>query len=132
MYYLNQRISSMACASVLGAVLRAPRAHRRGRPGYLRGVSAACLCLKHAAPHLHIASGSSVWVLFVHLSQTAHPGNTRQLHALPERCPPRMREHKIFRLVALLVSSFGTCWLPIHVFNVLRYVDISLVDKHHF
>ncbi|MBN3279645.1 PRLHR protein, partial [Polyodon spathula] len=39
---------------------------------------------------------------------------------------------KIFRLVVLVVSAFGICWLPIHVFNVLRDIDINLIDKPYF
>ncbi|XP_048876645.1 prolactin-releasing peptide receptor-like [Brienomyrus brachyistius] len=44
----------------------------------------------------------------------------------------RARKRKLFRLVALLVAAFGVCWLPIHVFNVLRDVDIRLIDKRYF
>ncbi|XP_034751833.1 prolactin-releasing peptide receptor-like [Etheostoma cragini] len=42
------------------------------------------------------------------------------------------RKRKIFRLVALLVSAFAVCWLPIHVFNVLRDIDIHLINKRYF
>ncbi|XP_035989036.1 prolactin-releasing peptide receptor isoform X2 [Fundulus heteroclitus] len=42
------------------------------------------------------------------------------------------RKRKIFRLVALLVSAFAVCWLPIHVFNVLRDIDIHLINKQCF
>ncbi|XP_045078654.1 prolactin-releasing peptide receptor-like [Coregonus clupeaformis] len=44
----------------------------------------------------------------------------------------RARKRKIFRLVALVVAAFGVCWLPIHVFNVLRDIDIRLINKRHF
>ncbi|KAL2099976.1 hypothetical protein ACEWY4_004370 [Coilia grayii] len=44
----------------------------------------------------------------------------------------RARKRKTFRLVALLVAAFGVCWLPIHVFNVLRDIDIDLINKRHF
>ncbi|KAM6986896.1 prolactin releasing hormone receptor 2b [Aplochiton taeniatus] len=42
------------------------------------------------------------------------------------------RKRKIFRLVALVVAAFAVCWLPIHVFNVLRDIDIRLINKRHF
>lgn len=42
------------------------------------------------------------------------------------------RKRKIFRLVALLVTAFAVCWLPIHVFNVLRDIDINLINKRYF
>ncbi|KAJ8378064.1 hypothetical protein AAFF_G00248590 [Aldrovandia affinis] len=44
----------------------------------------------------------------------------------------RARKRKTFRLVALVVAAFGVCWLPIHVFNVLRDIDIDLIDKRYF
>ncbi|XP_010875838.2 prolactin releasing hormone receptor 2b [Esox lucius] len=44
----------------------------------------------------------------------------------------RARKRKIFRLVALVVAAFAVCWLPIHVFNVLRDIDIRLINKRHF
>uniref|UniRef100_A0A8C1BKY4 Prolactin releasing hormone receptor 2b n=1 Tax=Cyprinus carpio carpio TaxID=630221 RepID=A0A8C1BKY4_CYPCA len=44
----------------------------------------------------------------------------------------RARKRKIFRLVSLVVAAFGVCWLPIHVFNVLRDIDIRLINKRHF
>ncbi|CDQ60963.1 unnamed protein product [Oncorhynchus mykiss] len=47
-------------------------------------------------------------------------------------CAQRARKRKIFRLVALVVAAFGVCWLPIHVFNVLRDIDIRLINKRHF
>ncbi|RVE65752.1 hypothetical protein OJAV_G00119700 [Oryzias javanicus] len=51
--------------------------------------------------------------------------------ARPGRHPPGS-QRKIFRLVALLVTAFAVCWLPIHVFNVLRDIDIHLINKRYF
>ena len=44
----------------------------------------------------------------------------------------RMRKRKTFRLVCLVVAAFGICWMPISVFNVLRDIDIDLIDKQYF
>ncbi|XP_076875988.1 prolactin releasing hormone receptor 2b [Brachyhypopomus gauderio] len=44
----------------------------------------------------------------------------------------RARRRRTLRLVALVVAAFAICWLPIHVFNVLRDVDIRLISKRHF
>uniref|UniRef100_A0A3P9IUA5 Prolactin releasing hormone receptor 2b n=1 Tax=Oryzias latipes TaxID=8090 RepID=A0A3P9IUA5_ORYLA len=64
----------------------------------------------------------------VKLKKCVAPGNKTQdqvgIH--------QARKRKIFRLVALLVSAFAVCWLPIHVFNVLRDIDIHLINKRYF
>ncbi|MEQ2269625.1 hypothetical protein XENORESO_007074 [Xenotaenia resolanae] len=64
----------------------------------------------------------------VKLKKCVAPGNRTQdqvgIH--------QARKRKIFRLVALLVSAFAICWLPIHVFNVLRDIDIHLINKQYF
>ncbi|NXW60066.1 PRLHR protein, partial [Eurystomus gularis] len=44
----------------------------------------------------------------------------------------RLRKRKIFHLIVLVLAAFGICWLPIHVFNVIRDIDINLIDKHYF
>ncbi|XP_075895235.1 prolactin releasing hormone receptor 2a isoform X2 [Nelusetta ayraudi] len=44
----------------------------------------------------------------------------------------RTRKRKTFRLVSLVVAAFGVCWMPISVFNVLRDIDIDLIDKRYF
>ncbi|KAK4808155.1 hypothetical protein QYF61_000135 [Mycteria americana] len=44
----------------------------------------------------------------------------------------RLRKRKIFRLIVLVVAAFGVCWLPIHVFNIIRDIDINLINKHYF
>ncbi|XP_061673513.1 prolactin releasing hormone receptor 2a [Syngnathoides biaculeatus] len=44
----------------------------------------------------------------------------------------RMRKRKTFRLVSLVVAAFAVCWMPISVFNVLRDIDIDLIDKRYF
>ncbi|XP_048369443.1 prolactin-releasing peptide receptor-like [Sphaerodactylus townsendi] len=44
----------------------------------------------------------------------------------------RVRKRKIFRLLVLVVAAFGVCWLPIHVFNIIRDIDINLINKDYF
>lgn len=60
----------------------------------------------------------------VKLRKCVTPGNRSQ--------GQQARKKKIFRLVALLVFAFAACWLPIHVFNMLRDVDIHLINKRFF
>lgn len=62
----------------------------------------------------------------VKLQKCVAPGHKAQTS------PHQARKRKIFRLVALLVSAFAVCWLPIHVFNVVRDVDIRLINKRFF
>lgn len=64
----------------------------------------------------------------VKLKKCVAPGNRTKSQSGPQRA----RKRKIFRLVALLVSAFAVCWLPIHVFNVLRDIDIHLINKRYF
>ncbi|KAG9353972.1 hypothetical protein JZ751_012096, partial [Albula glossodonta] len=64
----------------------------------------------------------------VKLRNCVVPGHRTQMQAEAQRA----RKRKIFRLVALVVAAFGICWLPIHVFNVLRDIDIRLIDKRRF
>ncbi|KAG7476348.1 hypothetical protein MATL_G00081950 [Megalops atlanticus] len=64
----------------------------------------------------------------VKLRNCVVPGHRTQLQAEAQRA----RKRKIFRLVSLVVAAFGVCWLPIHVFNVLRDIDIRLIDKRYF
>ncbi|XP_029921484.1 prolactin releasing hormone receptor 2b [Myripristis murdjan] len=64
----------------------------------------------------------------VKLRNSVAPGHRTQDQADAQQA----RKRKIFRLVALLVAVFAVCWLPIHVFNVLRDIDIRLINKRHF
>ncbi|KAL4604851.1 prolactin-releasing peptide receptor-like, partial [Arapaima gigas] len=64
----------------------------------------------------------------VKLRNCIAPGHQTQSQARAQRA----RKRKTFRLVALVVVAFGVCWLPIHVFNVLRDVDIHLIHKRYF
>uniref|UniRef100_A0A8C3GKH7 G-protein coupled receptors family 1 profile domain-containing protein n=1 Tax=Cairina moschata TaxID=8855 RepID=A0A8C3GKH7_CAIMO len=64
----------------------------------------------------------------VRLRNRVVPGHPTQSQAESER----LRKRKIFRLVALVVAAFGVCWLPIHVFNVIRDIDIGLIHKRYF
>ncbi|XP_053708034.1 prolactin-releasing peptide receptor-like [Synchiropus splendidus] len=64
----------------------------------------------------------------VKLKKCVAPGHRSQGQAGVHQA----RKKKIFRLVALLVTVFAVCWLPIHVFNVLRDIDIHLINKRFF
>ncbi|KAM4635177.1 prolactin releasing hormone receptor 2b [Polymixia lowei] len=64
----------------------------------------------------------------VKLRNFVAPGHRTQDQAQAQQA----RKRKIFRLVALVVAAFAVCWLPIHVFNVLRDIDIRLINKRHF
>uniref|UniRef100_A0A8B9LDI4 Prolactin-releasing peptide receptor n=1 Tax=Astyanax mexicanus TaxID=7994 RepID=A0A8B9LDI4_ASTMX len=64
----------------------------------------------------------------VKLRNCVAPGHRTRAQAEAQRA----RKRKIFRLVSLVVAAFGVCWLPIHVFNVLRDIDIRLINKRHF
>ncbi|XP_072342099.1 prolactin-releasing peptide receptor-like [Scyliorhinus torazame] len=44
----------------------------------------------------------------------------------------KVKRKKIFRLLVLVVAAFGACWLPLHVFNILRDIDINLINKDYF
>uniref|UniRef100_UPI00398EF5B6 prolactin-releasing peptide receptor-like n=1 Tax=Pristiophorus japonicus TaxID=55135 RepID=UPI00398EF5B6 len=44
----------------------------------------------------------------------------------------KVKRKKIFRLLVLVVAAFGACWLPLHVFNIIRDIDISLINKDYF
>ncbi|XP_007478984.1 prolactin-releasing peptide receptor [Monodelphis domestica] len=44
----------------------------------------------------------------------------------------RARRRKTFRLLVLVVAAFGACWLPLHIFNLVKDLDISLIDKRYF
>lgn len=64
----------------------------------------------------------------VKLRNRVVPGHPTQSQAESDR----LRKRKIFRLIVLVVAAFGVCWLPIHVFNIIRDIDIDLIDKHYF
>ncbi|XP_041066145.1 prolactin-releasing peptide receptor-like [Carcharodon carcharias] len=44
----------------------------------------------------------------------------------------KVKRKKIFRLLVLVVAAFGACWLPLHVFNIIRDIDINLINKDYF
>ncbi|KAL7848082.1 hypothetical protein AOLI_G00228000 [Acnodon oligacanthus] len=64
----------------------------------------------------------------VKLRNCVAPGHQTRDQAKAQRA----RKRKIFRLVSLVVAAFAVCWLPIHVFNILRDIDIHLINKRHF
>ncbi|NXF00719.1 PRLHR protein, partial [Smithornis capensis] len=64
----------------------------------------------------------------VKLKNRVVPGNVTQGQAEWDRA----RRRKTFRLLVLVVAAFGVCWLPLHIFNVIKDIDISLIDKQYF
>ncbi|KAM9547462.1 prolactin-releasing peptide receptor-like isoform 1-T3 [Salvelinus alpinus] len=64
----------------------------------------------------------------VKLRNCVAPGHRTKSQAKAQRT----RKRKTFRLVTLVVAAFGVCWMPISVFNVLRDIDIDLIDKRFF
>ncbi|XP_068616852.1 prolactin releasing hormone receptor 2a [Brachionichthys hirsutus] len=71
---------------------------------------------------------ASYLCISVKLRNCVAPGHRTQSQAAAQR----VRKRKTFRLVSLVVAAFGVCWMPISVFNVLRDVDIRLIDKRYF
>uniref|UniRef100_A0A4W3KF44 Prolactin-releasing peptide receptor-like n=1 Tax=Callorhinchus milii TaxID=7868 RepID=A0A4W3KF44_CALMI len=64
----------------------------------------------------------------VKLRNRVVPGNITQTQAEWDRA----RRKKTFRLLVLVVVVFGLCWLPLHLFNVIKDIDIGLIDKRYF
>ncbi|KAK1164702.1 prolactin-releasing peptide receptor-like [Huso huso] len=64
----------------------------------------------------------------VKLKNRVVPGNITQSQAEWDRA----RRRKTFRLLVLVVAAFGTCWLPLHIFNMMKDMDINLIDKQYF
>ncbi|KAJ6632902.1 hypothetical protein lerEdw1_014592 [Lerista edwardsae] len=70
----------------------------------------------------------SYFCISVKLKNRVVPGHPTQSQTAFDR----VRKRKIFRLFVLVVAAFAICWLPIHVFNIIRDIDIRLVNKHYF
>ncbi|XP_038629629.1 prolactin-releasing peptide receptor-like [Scyliorhinus canicula] len=64
----------------------------------------------------------------VKLKNRVVPGNITQSQVEWDRA----RRRKTFRLLVLVVAVFGVCWLPLHLFNVIKDIDIDLIDKRYF
>ncbi|NXU67490.1 PRLHR protein, partial [Horornis vulcanius] len=52
----------------------------------------------------------------VKLKNRVVPGNVTQGQAEWDRA----RRRKTFRLLVLVVAAFGVCWLPLHIFNMIK------------
>uniref|UniRef100_A0A8C6ZLH6 Prolactin-releasing peptide receptor-like n=1 Tax=Nothoprocta perdicaria TaxID=30464 RepID=A0A8C6ZLH6_NOTPE len=147
---LRGRLSARACAAVLGGIwllscaAAAPAVAHTYHVEFRREGFAICeefwvaaerqrlayaygtLLLTYVLP-LSAVSLSYICIT-VKLRNRVVPGHATQSQAELER----LRKRKIFRLVVLLVAAFGVCWLPIHAFNVIRDIDVGLVDKRYF
>ncbi|KAJ1140109.1 hypothetical protein NDU88_006469 [Pleurodeles waltl] len=64
----------------------------------------------------------------VKLKNRVVPGNITQSQTEWDRA----RRRKTFRLLVLVVVAFGVCWLPLHIFNIMKDIDIRLIDKQCF
>ncbi|KAG8141362.1 hypothetical protein E2320_006989 [Naja naja] len=64
----------------------------------------------------------------IKLKNRVVPGHPTQSQAEFDR----LRRRKIFRLLVLVVAAFAVCWLPIHVFNIIRDININLINKEYF
>ncbi|KAJ1088604.1 hypothetical protein NDU88_001760 [Pleurodeles waltl] len=64
----------------------------------------------------------------VKLKNRVVPGHPTQSQAEFDR----VRKRKTFRLIVLVVTAFGICWLPIHLFNIMRDIDINMISKDYF
>lgn len=64
----------------------------------------------------------------VKLKNRVVPGSVTQSQAESDR----VRRRKTFRLLVLVVVAFAVCWMPLHIFNVIKDIDIKLIDKKYF
>ncbi|XP_060697785.1 prolactin-releasing peptide receptor-like [Hemiscyllium ocellatum] len=64
----------------------------------------------------------------VKLKNRVVPGNITQSQAEWDRA----RRRRTFRLLVLVVAVFGLCWLPLHLFNMIKEIDFDLIDKQYF
>ncbi|XP_043911885.1 prolactin-releasing peptide receptor [Protopterus annectens] len=64
----------------------------------------------------------------VKLKNRVMPGSVTQTQADWDEA----RRKRTFCLLVIVVIVFGICWLPLHVFNILRDVNIDVIDKYYF
>ncbi|XP_053547725.1 prolactin-releasing peptide receptor-like [Bombina bombina] len=84
------------------------------------------LFLTYALPLIVISV--SYLRISVRLKNRVVPGNITNIQAEWDRA----RRRKTFRLLVLVVVAFGVCWLPLHIFNIMKDIDINLIDKQYF
>ncbi|XP_063819893.1 prolactin-releasing peptide receptor [Pseudophryne corroboree] len=84
------------------------------------------LILTYALPLIVISL--SYLRISVKLKNRVVPGNITYIQAEWDRA----RRRKTFRLLVLVVGAFGVCWLPLHIFNIMKDIDIDLIDKQYF
>ncbi|XP_040217417.1 prolactin-releasing peptide receptor [Rana temporaria] len=84
------------------------------------------LVLTYALPLIVISL--SYLRISVKLKNRVVPGNITYIQAEWDRA----RRRKTFRLLVLVVGAFGVCWLPLHIFNIMKDIDIDLIDKQYF
>ncbi|XP_067858903.1 prolactin-releasing peptide receptor-like [Heptranchias perlo] len=92
-----------------------------------RQAYAACLLLvTYILPLLVIlVSYIKIWVK---LKNRVMPGSVTQAQANWDKA----RRKRTFCLLVMVVLVFGTCWLPLHVFNIVRDINIGIIDRYYF
>ncbi|XP_007901834.1 prolactin-releasing peptide receptor-like [Callorhinchus milii] len=64
----------------------------------------------------------------VKLKNRVVPGSVTQTQADWDKA----RRKRTFCLLVVVVTVFGACWLPLHAFNIVRDIDIDIIDKYYF
>ncbi|XP_058882564.1 prolactin-releasing peptide receptor-like [Acipenser ruthenus] len=64
----------------------------------------------------------------VKLKNRVMPGSVTQTQAHWDKA----RKKRTFSLLVIVVIVFGICWLPLHVFNLVRDINIRIISKYYF
>ncbi|KAM4704408.1 prolactin-releasing peptide receptor [Rhinophrynus dorsalis] len=64
----------------------------------------------------------------VKLKNRVMPGSVTQTQADWDKA----RKKRTFCLLVTVGLVFGICWLPLHLFNIIRDINIDLIDKYYF
>ncbi|XP_069468022.1 prolactin-releasing peptide receptor-like [Ambystoma mexicanum] len=84
------------------------------------------LTLTYCAPLLVILL--SYTKISLKLKNRVMPGSVTESQAEWDKA----RRKRTFGLLVTVGLVFGVCWLPLHVFNTLRDINIHLIDKYYF
>ncbi|MBN3324337.1 PRLHR protein, partial [Atractosteus spatula] len=64
----------------------------------------------------------------VKLKNRVMPGSVTQSQADWDKA----RKKRTFCLLVIVVVVFGICWLPLHMFNIIRDININIISKYYF
>ncbi|XP_053160949.1 prolactin-releasing peptide receptor [Hemicordylus capensis] len=56
------------------------------------------------------------------------PGSVTQIQADWDKA----RRKRTFCLLVIVVVVFGVCWFPLHIFNLIRDININAIDPYYF